>query len=184
MATRETPYVTETLFRGLKGLLLSLPSEEEKAELISALTEAQKLIEELRAIAEATPTLESSAELHAGLSRLSLLADRANGDPKMRRLLGLRSPATPKPARLPASEDVEARAEALEEELNAMATDDVVDSLERSNEPVAVLEALARRLGMRVGSKVRKSDLAKRIATHIANRRSYDLLRNRTAMAS
>lgn len=55
MATRETPYVTETLFRGLKGLLLSLPSEEEKAELISVLTEAQKLIEELRAIAEATP---------------------------------------------------------------------------------------------------------------------------------
>ena len=65
-----------------------------------------------------------------------------------------------------------------------MATDDVVGSLERSNEPVAVLEALARRLGMRVGSKGRKSDLAKRIATHIANRRSYDLLRNRTAMAS
>ena len=184
MATREAPYVTETLFRGLKGLLLSLPSEEEKAELISALMEAQKLIEELRAIAEATPTVESSAELSAGLSRLSLLADRANGDPKMRRLLGLRSPAAPKPARFPASEDVEARAKALEEELNVMATDDVVDSLERSNEPVAVLAALACRLGMRVGSKGRKSQLAKRIATYIANQRSYDLLRNRTAMAS
>ena len=128
MATREAPYVTETFFRGLKGLLLSLPSEEEKAELIGTLMEAQKLLEELR--------------------------------------------------------DTEARAAALEEELQAMATDDVVASLERSNESVAVLAALARRLGMRVGSKGRKSDLAKRIATRIANQRSYDFLRNRTARAS
>ena len=105
-------------------------------------------------------------------------------DPKLRRVLGLRSPAAPKPSRFPASEDVEARAGALEEELQAMATDDVVASLERSKESVAVLAALARRLGMRVGSKGRKSDLAKRIATHIANRRSYDFLRNRTARAS
>ena len=184
MATREAPYVAETFFRGLKGLLLSLPSEEEKAELIGALMEAQKLLEELRALAEATPTVESSAELSAGLSRLTLLADQASGDPKLRRVLGLRSPAAPKPSRFPASEDAEARAAALEEELQAMATDDVVASLERSKESVAVLAALARRLGMRVGSKGRKSDLAKRIATHIANQRSYDFLRNRTARAS
>ena len=161
-----------------------MPSEEEKAELISTLMEAQKLIEELRALAEATPTVESSAELSAGLSRLIVLADQASSDPKLRRILGLRSPTAPKPTRFSASEDVEARAKALEEELNVMATDDVVDSLERSTEPVAVLAALAQRLGMRVGSKGRKSQLAKRIATHIANQRSYDLLRNRTAMAS
>ena len=65
-----------------------------------------------------------------------------------------------------------------------MPTDDVVASLERSKESVAVLAALARRLGMRVGSKGRKSDLAKRIATRIASQRSYDFLRNRTARAS
>ena len=93
----------------------------------------------------------------------------------------MRSPSAPKVWRFPASEDAEARAEALEEELQAMSTDDVVASLERSNESVAVL---ARRLGMRVGSKGRKSDLAKRIATRIANQRSYDFLRNRTARAS
>ena len=183
MTTKEPQYQTDALFRGLRGLLASLPSEEEKSELIGTLLAAQKLLEELRLLAEAIPTAESSEEISSRLSHLRLLADQNSGDPKLRRLLGLRSAAKPKQSSNLDAEGVEARALSMENDLAAMETDEVLAAMERTDEPVAVLAALARRLGMRVGSKGRKADLAKRIATHIANQRSYALLRNRAAKA-
>ena len=59
----------EALFKGLKGLLNSLPTEEEKLEFLRNLNEAENSLEELRSLVEAIPTMESSRELSAGLSQ-------------------------------------------------------------------------------------------------------------------
>ena len=180
MQNRDSHYSTDALFRGFRTLLTSLPSEEEKSELIRTLTEAQDFLGALRLLIEAIPTMESSQELSEGLSRLDILANRGRSDAGLRRLLGLKNPVPPGSRRALFREDVEARAHKLEQELAKMETPDLVVSLEQSREPLAVLIELANRLRIRARSKERRADLTKRIATHIANQRGYSLLRGDT----
>ena len=177
MTSRTTSYPTDALFKGLRALLASLPSEEEKSELIRTLNEAQRFLEEFRMLVESIPTIESSRELAEGLSRLDILAERARRDAGLRRLMGLRDAKKSKAKRATSTSDREARARSLEQKLARLEATDVVDALERSGEPLSVLTELAARLGMRTRSKERKPELIRRIATHIENRRGYRLLR-------
>lgn len=179
MTKRTSQYQTDAMFKGLKTLLTSLPSEEEKRELIQTLSEAQRFLEELRQLVETVPTTESSRELSEGLSRLNILAERAYSDAGLRRLLGLRGSVASNIKRVVSPEDAESRARGLEEKLIDLKTSDVADLLKRSGEPLSVLTKLATLLGMRTRSKERKADLIKRITTHIENQRGYSLLRNR-----
>ena len=48
-------YTTDSLFKGLRTLLTSLPSEEEKAELIQTLRETTDFLAELQLLVEAFP---------------------------------------------------------------------------------------------------------------------------------
>lgn len=166
-------YSIDTLFRGMKGLLNSLPTEEEKSELLRDLTEVQFFLDELRALVEAIPTMESSGELAVGLSRLDALAARANQDAGLRRLLGLRGPAAGRSPRTVA--DANGRASELEAIIAQSETSNIADLLSR--ESLAVLKEVAGRFGIRTRSKERKPDLVRRIATHVENQRGYALLR-------
>ncbi len=177
MTNRESHYSTDALFKGLKALLTSLPSEEEKSELLRTLNEAKDFLEELRLLVETVPTIESSRELSEGLSRLDILAAQARGDAGLRRLLGLRGSTTPGTRRSATRGDTEAQAARLKQALAKAEASDIVTSLEQSQEPLAVLTELAALLGMRTRSKERKSDLIRRIATHVENQRGYRLLR-------
>ena len=177
MKKQTSHYPTEALFKGVKVLLTSLPSNEEKSELLRTLTETQSFLEKLRLLVETVPTLESSQELSEGLSRLDILADRANRDAGLRRLLGLRESTATRPKRIGSHGDAEERACKLEQELSQSKTSDIVAALEQSGEPLAVLAQLAARFGIRTRSKERKRELIKRIATHIENQRGYSLLR-------
>ena len=172
---RTTRYPTEALMKGMRVLLTSLPSEEEKRELIRTLSEAQSFIEELRLLVESIPTMESSQEFAEGLSRLDILAERAQRDGGLRRLMGFRGAG--KSAKKPADvAEANTRARALEQELSSLEAPDIVSALEQSREPVSVLTALATQIGMKVRSKERKAELIRRIATHISNWRGYRLL--------
>lgn len=177
MTKRKSPYSTDALFRGLKTLLASLPSEQEKSELLRTLHEAQRFVEEIQLLVEAIPTIESSRELSEGLSRLDILAERARTDAGLRRLLGLRGSTTSKAGGTANNGDIDTRACRLERELSQLETSDIAAVLEQSGEPLSVLTRLATRRGMRTRSKERKSDLVKRVATHIKNQRGYRLLR-------
>ena len=171
--TRPTSYSIDTLFRGMKGLLNSLPTEEEKRELLRDLAEAQRFLDELRALVEAIPTMESSGELAVGLSRLDALAARANQDAGLRRLLGLRAPTAGRSRKTAA--DANGRAGELEATIAQSETSNIADLLSR--ESLAVLKEVAGRFGIRTRSKERKPELVKRIATHVENQRGYALLR-------
>ena len=174
---RNAQYPTESFLKGLRALLDSLPSEEEKAELIQVLRDARAFLAEVENLVEAFPTAESSASLAQSVSRLDILASRAVNDGHLRKLMGLRGsqPGHAKPVN--GAEDAKERAAALERELNDSAISDVRGLLERSGEPIAVLTELAAALGLRTRSKERKADLIKRISTHVTNQRGYRLLR-------
>ncbi len=177
MPNRESHYPTDALMRGLRTFLDSLPSEEEKTELLHTLKSAQDFLNDLAALVEAIPTMESSAELSVGLSRLYTLEEGARASNGLRRMIGMRSPASAQPARLATSGAVVERAVSLQQQLDKLDNDGVRDLFEFSVEPVSVLVELAKRLGMRANSKERKLDLAKRIATYVINNRDYRSLR-------
>ncbi len=170
-------YPTESLFKGLRTLLTSLPSEEEKTEIIQTLRETRVFLEELQLLIEAFPTIESSQDLSQNLSRLDILANRAANNAPLRRFMGLKGSQTPKARGVNGGEDVRTRAEKLERVLSGSETLDVESLIEQSGEPISVLTELAASLGLRTRSKERKAELRKRIATHITNRRGYKLLR-------
>ena len=174
---RTNRYPADTLMKGMKALLSSLPSDEEKRELLRTLSEAQSFLEELRLLVESIPTMESSQEFAEGLSRLDTLAERARGDGGLRRLMGFRDAGKSAAKRPAAPAEAEARARALEQELRSLDAPDIVSALERSREPVSVLTELATQIGIRVRSKERKAELIGRIATHISSWRGYRLLR-------
>lgn len=175
--TRNAQHPTESLLKGLRVLLASLPSEEEKAEVIRTLRDARAFLEEIETLVEAFPTSESSADLSNSISRLDVLANQAVSDAPLRNLMGLRGSRSDRAKTVNGAEDAKRRADALERRLYDSDSSDVPDLLERSGEPMAVLTELAAALGLRTRGKERKADLIRRISTHVTNQRGYRLLR-------
>ena len=173
--SQASSYSMESLFRGLKGLLTSLPTDEEKLELLRNLTETQSFLEELRSLVEAIPTMESTRELSEGLSRLDILTERAYRDAGLRKLLGLRGPTANGRRKNGTSEETNGRVSELEAKISQSDTPEIADLL--MGESLAVLREVAGHSGIRARSKERKQDLARRITTHIENQRGYSLLR-------
>ena len=175
--TRASRYPTASFFKGLKTLLASLPTEEEKVELILTLREARSFLEELQQLVEDFPTTESSRGLSEGLSRLDIIAGRASGDAPLRKLMGLKVSPLSKGRKANGSGDAAERARRLEQSLNDPEVSNVEEWIARSGEPISVLTELAASLGLRKRNKERKLDLVKRIVTHIENQRGYRILR-------
>ena len=174
---RASSYPTDSLFKGLRTLLTSLPSEEEKFELIQTLRDTREFLEELQLLIETFPTTESSQGLSQSFSRLDILADRATSNAPLRRLMGLRDSKGAKVRSVNVNKDVKHRAALLEQTLGGAETSDLAGLIEQSGEPISVLTELAASLGLRTRSKERKADLSRRIATQMANQRGYKLLR-------
>ena len=122
---RTSPYQTESLFKGLRTLLTSLPSEEEKIELIRTFRETVKFLEELQLLVESFPTTESSQNLSQGLSRLDILADRAVNDAPLRKMMGIRRSQGSKVKNVNGTTDVKSRASRLAEKLYSSDSSDV-----------------------------------------------------------
>ena len=174
---RTSPYQTDSLFKGMRTLLASLPTEEEKEELLQTLRETTKFLEELQLLVEVFPTTESSQSLTQGLSRLDILADRAVNDAPLRKLMGIRGSQGHKGKSVNGTQDVKIRADRLLKQLDHSTSADIMELIEKSKEPLSVLNELAMLLGLQTRSKERKADLIKRIATHITNQQGYRLLR-------
>ena len=169
-------YSVESLFRGLRGLLGSLPTEVEKRELLRTLEEAQEFLEDLRVLVEAIPTMESSQELTVGLSRLDSLTERAHRDAPLRRLLGMRGGKGGTEKSVSAHDgDIQEQVSRLADQISQSETHEIRAFLEQ--ESVAALKELAGRFGMRSSSKERKANLVGRIVNHVENQRGYALLR-------
>ena len=186
MTDHKQPYQTDALLKGLKALLTSLPTEEEKRELLRVLSETQGFIEEMQLLVEDFPTVESSRDLSEGLSRLNVLTQRAHNDRGLRKLLGLKGVVAypkSKTAATSDSEEVKSRARKLEQQLRHQDSSDFAELLEQSGEPLPVLTELAASLGMRTISRERKASLIKRIATHVENQRGYSLLRGESSVS-
>ncbi len=181
--SKSQSYPVESLLKGLRGLLDSLPTEAEKRELLRTFQEAEQFLEELRLLVEAVPTMESSQELAVGLSRLHSLTDRAHQDTQFRKLLGIRGRTDRTEKALSAhAGDVQEQVSQLADRVSKSETDEIRALLER--ESMADLKELAGRFGMRSPSRERKLDLVGRLVNHVENQRGYALLRGGQELAT
>ncbi len=175
--TRNAQYPIDSLLKGVRALQDSLPSEKEKSELIQTLRHTRSFLEEVEALVEAFPTVESSANLSQSLSRLDVLANHATNNAPLRRLMGLRGSQGSHAKSVSGADDAKHRAAVLARKIDDSENSDLAGLLEQSGEPIAVLAELAAELGLRTRSKERKADLIRRISTHVSNRQGYRLLR-------
>lgn len=176
-------YPTDTLFKGLRALISSLPSEEEKKALMQTLRDAQDFLGELQKLIEAFPTVETSQGLTQGLSHLDIMAERVSSNAPLRRLMGLKSSQSAKGKSTNGKQDIKSRAIELENRVASSESADVENTIQMSGEPVSVLCELASSLGLRTRKKERRAELVHRIATHLKNQRGYKVLRDGTADA-
>ena len=168
-----------TFLRGLRGFVRSLPSEEERAEILRTLRSTRDFLDEVESLVLSIPTLETSEEMSGAISRLDLLASQAR-DNGLYKVLGI-----PKPrSTMKAANHSEVRVRSLGESVRTLEKSEIGRSLERSGESVSVLKAFASSLGLRVRSSERRAELIQRIATHIENERNYRLLRGETPEAA
>ena len=176
--SKSSEYSTEALFKAVRGLLNSLPTKAEKSELLEVLVETRRFLEELEHLVDSIPTMESSQELSQGISRLDALTAQAHQHTGLRRLLGLRGQSANVSRQALSETHINERVNHLQGIIaNSHEVSDVNIEDELAGESMVVLKQLASQLSVHVLSKERKSELARKIATHVRNQRGYARLR-------
>ena len=178
----QTKYnATTSLLKGLRSLLASLPSDEEKQELVIALANARTFLDEVQLLVESFPTIESSRSVTEALSRLDILAYKTANNDRLKSFMGLKASRKASSIMTNGSTPTEERASQLRKRLEKTSRQDPLRVMEESRATVAVLVSLAASLGLRTRKKEKKSELMNRIATHITNNRGYKILRGEVA---
>lgn len=176
--SKSSEYSTEALFKAVRGLLNSLPTKAEKSEFLNVLAETRLFLEELELLVDSIPTMESSQELTQGISRLDALTAQAHQHTGLRRLLGLRGQPAIGSRQSISQTQINERVDHLQRVIaNSHQVSDGSIEDQLASEPIVVLKQLARQLSVHVLSKERKSELARKIATHVRNQRDYARLR-------
>lgn len=175
--TRKSDNLTENLFKGMRTLLASLPTNDEKDELLQTLRDATNFLQELELLVEAFPTVESGKGLSEGLSRLEVLSRGSEGDNRIKRMMGFQVSRRSGREKEREPSEIQYRVKKLIDSIDNSETLEIARALETSGETLSVLTVLATSLGLRTPSKERKADLIRRIATHVENQRGYNILR-------
>lgn len=174
------PGHTKQFLERLRDLLGALPSETEKREaeaqfssLIAFLTELKQNLHEL-------PDRESAVGMREVVQRLEELFARAESDPNLAAVLGLRRATKKRPAPLPSTPQEIATAESAIVQLQALPVDDARSRLQNESVyPLTVLRTIAAGLRIRSAAKLSRESLVHQIAMKLANLRGYEHLRHR-----
>jgi hypothetical protein len=168
---RDQSKIAEFL-KNLQALIASLPSEEEKQQLQHMFESLQAFVTEVRNWVASLPTKEENNATVQALNQLPELLSRAEANPAMAAMLGLRKAA---PARRRAStvrSDPE-RIKTLLTEMEGLSTEDVRKRLIDKTFPLGELRGLASELGVASAGKLSRENLAQQVAPKVVNYRSY-----------
>lgn len=177
---RRRPGQTKQLLERLKELLLALPSESEKREAEAQFSSLIQFLKDLQDNLRELPDRESTGDIREGVQRLEDLFSRAEADPNLAAVLGLRRATKKKQGPLPATPQELTVARGAIDHLQALPLDESRTKLQNENlYPLTVLRAIASSLRIRSGSKLSRESLVHQIAMKLANLRGYEHLRNR-----
>lgn len=162
---------------GIRSLADGLPSETEKEEARSRLSQLVEFLNDLRGRVASLPSREDASQARIAIEELEGLLSKAKANPVLAAALGLRKGERKRPQiELPSHEENTRAKEALSV-LEALPADQIQTSL-RDEEKYSThsLRAIALQLGIRTTRKTSREALIRQIATRIANYRGYQEL--------
>jgi hypothetical protein len=164
------------LLRGLQAALESLPSEQEKQQLVASLDQLRAFIDELRESVVSIPTGEGMGDAKAALEKLEHVYVKAASSPWLAATIGI-SPKRKASAR-PLSDQEKEEGGRLAQRLENLPTEQVEAKLiDEEQYPARQLRAVAQAFGIRSTKGYSRESLAHQIAMKIANARGYRALR-------
>lgn len=164
------------IIRGLQAALESLPSEQEKRQLVASLDRLRGFIDELRESVVRVPTGESMADARAALERLEQVYVKASSSPWLATTIGI-APKR-KSGTTPLSDDEKQKGQRLAQALAELPADQVeANLLDENKYSGRSLRAVAQAFGIRSTKGFSRESLAHQIAMKVANARGYRALR-------
>lgn len=166
------------IIRGLQTALESLPTEQEKQQLVDSLEQLRSFIDELGKSVASIPTAETMADARTALERLERVYVKANTSPWLAATIGGRPGSKRRSDTRPLSDDEKQEGQRLAQELSELPTDQVEAKLLDENQyPGRYLRAVAQVFGIRSTKGFSRESLAHQIAMKVANARGYRALR-------
>jgi hypothetical protein len=164
----------KAFLEGIRALADALPSEAEKEEARSRLSQLVEFLSDMRSRLASVPSREDAAQARIAIEELEGLLSKANANPVLAAALGLRKAERKRPRTEAPSYEENSRAKEALSVLEALPADEIQTSL-RDEEKYSTsrLRAIALQLGIRATSKTSREALIHQIATRIANYRGY-----------
>jgi len=177
---RRRPGHTKQFLERLRDLFGALPSESEKREAEAQFSSLIEFLTQLRQNLREVPEQESTGSMLDVVRRLEDLFTRAESDPNLAAVLGLRRATKKKQPKMPSSPQEVAAAESAIGQLQALPIDDVRSKLQSERVyTLTALRAIAAGLRIRSAAKLSRDSLVHQITMKLANVRGYEHLRHR-----
>jgi len=165
----------QKLVRSLGDVLDSLPSEEDRQQIISNLEHLIIFLSDLKSRLEAIPTQADSTLARVALDRLKALFEDAKANPALGATVGIRPVERHQKASSITTDEIE-RARSTVARFDALPIGQIRDALEKMN--ARELQSVAAALGIRASQRAAREALSHQIATRITNTRGYRSLRD------
>ncbi len=162
--------------RELRSILASVPTPDERRELLVSIQDLKAFLDELASYINALPDQATMDQATSALDRIEELADLAKSRRAVSRFFGDRSSARPRPIGTPRVKRSPERADLDLSQLRTMPLERVRTLLESDATPVGTIRRLARELALASPDKTPRQVLAQQIYKSIANRKGYESL--------
>lgn len=179
MASAQSPRsrLQKPLFGTLSQLIHSLPTAEEKRQVLNALNQLAVFLGEVQGAFERLPSSEDADGVKKSLEKLEALQASVDQRSALATFLKPRRPTTGSRDR-PLTEPEKERGSKLLDRLMSMRTESVDLLLEDDSQcPWRDLRAVAFALGIRSSKGFNRDSLVHQISTKVANARGYRVLR-------
>jgi hypothetical protein len=175
--SRATFFEAEKFAKGLRELVDTLPTEQERNRIASELEVLIQFLTTLKSHLQSVPTQQDTLATRAAIDQLESLFVRAKTNPILASAFGIKSklPRPKSPAITP--EEIE-RANSAISKFDSLPIDQLRSSLETMS--MRDLQAVAGAVGVRTSSRTTKEALVQHVATKITNTRGYRSLRDGT----
>jgi hypothetical protein len=158
----------------IRSLTESLPTEAEKEEARSRLSQLIDFLDDVRGRLAALPSKEDASKARTAIQELEGLISKASTNPALAAALGLRKETRKRPQVVLPSQEENSRAREALGFLEALPADEIQSSLrDEEKYPNHSLRAMALQLGIRATTKTSREALIYQVATRIANYRGY-----------
>lgn len=162
---------------GLQNMIDSLPNEDEKQAIQRNITTIIDFLEMVQRNLSLLPSLEKMDKTKESLQKIEELFAKAQREPVLSSIIGLRSRSTRKRAKIEFTEEETARAKTILNELELLPIDEIKSKLEDGTYSLKIIRAIAKVMGIKTVEKLSTKALIHQISVKIANYRGYRQLK-------